>query len=149
VLFSFFFAIFQTLAPVRHVTVATTTAEPSVKPGASITLFVDITPKPGIHVYAPGATDYLTVTLTVNPPPGVKIGKPAYPKSEPMLFAETKETIPVYNKPFRLTTKATVGKSVKAGGKLIVTGTLRYQACDDQVCFIPESQPVSWTVDAR
>jgi hypothetical protein len=27
-----------------------------------------------------------------------------------------------------------------------VAGTVNYQACDDRVCYPPESAPVMWTV---
>ena len=30
---------------------------------------------------------------------------------------------------------------------LTLTGTLDYQACDDAICFLPQSIPVSFTVD--
>ena len=30
-----------------------------------------------------------------------------------------------------------------------VAGTLEFQACDDKVCFVPESVPVSWTVTIK
>ena len=30
---------------------------------------------------------------------------------------------------------------------LTLTGTLNYQACDDAICFLPQSIPVSFTVD--
>ena len=31
-------------------------------------------------------------------------------------------------------------------GPLTIKGTLRYQACDDKVCFRPTNVPVEWTV---
>jgi hypothetical protein len=27
-----------------------------------------------------------------------------------------------------------------------VSGTVNYQACDDRVCYPPESSPITWTV---
>ena len=56
------------------------------------------------------------------------------------------EKVPVFQKPFRLTQDVTLDKSVKAGSTITVTGTVSYQACDDRVCFAPESSPVTWTV---
>ena len=40
----------------------------------------------------------------------------------------------------------TLDKSVKAGSTVTVAGTVNYQACDDRVCYRPESAPVTWTV---
>src|SRR5262245_33277860 len=56
----------------RHLTVATASSTTAVEPGARVSLFVDVSPKPGIHVYAPGATGYLPIALTLNAPPSVK-----------------------------------------------------------------------------
>jgi hypothetical protein len=32
---------------------------------------------------------------------------------------------------------------------LTIAGTLEYQACDDTVCFIPQSVPLTWTVGLK
>jgi hypothetical protein len=29
---------------------------------------------------------------------------------------------------------------------VVVAGVVSYQACDDKVCYPPESAPVAWTV---
>src|SRR3954462_10307903 len=79
--------------------------------GAKLALFVDITPKPGIHVYAPGTENYIPITVKLTAPADLKAGKLAYPKSETMVFAD--EKVPVFQKPFRLTQDVTLDKSAK------------------------------------
>ena len=133
----------------KHATITTATATPSAAPGGKIALFVDMAPNPGVHVYAPGAKDYLPVKVTLKAQPDVKAGKITYPKSEMMFFAPLNETVPVYQKPFRLAQDVTLGKSLKAGSTLTLAGTLEFQACDDKVCFVPESVPVTWTVAVK
>ena len=32
---------------------------------------------------------------------------------------------------------------------MTIHATLEYQACDDKVCFIPQSVPLSWTIALR
>jgi DsbC/DsbD-like thiol-disulfide interchange protein len=137
------------LAPAQHIRAAASVSEPSAKPGATLSLHVDVVPNPGIHVYAPGAAGYQPIALTLQAVDGVTPGKLAYPKAEALSIPETGEKVPVYNKPFRLAQPITIAKTVKAGSKLTVTGTVRYQACDDQVCFIPAELPVSWTIDVK
>jgi DsbC/DsbD-like thiol-disulfide interchange protein len=127
-----------------HATVLPSPAEVNGAAGAKLALFVDVTPKPGIHVYAPGSTNYIPITVKLNTQPEIKLGKLAYPKSEMMTFAD--EKVPVFQKPFRLTQDVTVDKSAKAGSTVTVAGTVNYQACDDRVCYAPESAPVTWTV---
>ena len=137
----------QLIAPAPkpgHATILASPAQVSGAAGARLALFVDVAPKPGIHVYAPGSNDYIPITVKLTPQAEVKFGKVAYPKSETMTFAD--EKVPVFQKPFRLTQDITLDKSAKAGSTVTVAGTVNYQACDDRVCYPPESAPVSWTV---
>ncbi len=137
----------QLIAPAPkpgHATIAASPGEVSGAAGAKLALFVDVTPKPNIHVYAPGSKDYIPITVKLNAPPEIKAGKLAYPKSEMMTFAD--EKVPVFQKPFRLTQDVTIDKSAKAGSTVTMTGTVNYQACDDRVCYPPESAPIAWTV---
>jgi hypothetical protein len=146
----------QTLAPapsaVQHVT-ATAGANAGHAPaGATIDLWVDVTPKPAIHVYAPGAKDYQIVTLVMTPLRGLTFGKAAYPAGTPMAFPGITERVPVYQKMFRITQPLTLARTVGSGqtpGKLSIAGAVNYQACDDRVCFPPTSLPVKWTLEVR
>jgi DsbC/DsbD-like thiol-disulfide interchange protein len=131
-----------------HATVAASPADVSGKPGARLSLSLDVTPKTGIHVYAPGAGDfYIPITVKLNAQPQIKAGKIVYPKSQTMTFAD--EKVAVFEKPFQLTQDVTLDKSLKAGDTVHVTGTVSYQACDDAVCYPPESAPVAWTVQVK
>ncbi|MCU1385708.1 MAG: disulfide bond corrector protein DsbC [Acidobacteria bacterium] len=136
----------QLAAPAKpgHATIQPSPVEVNGAAGGKLALFVDVTPKPGIHVYAPGSKDYIPITVKLNAQPEIKAGKIAYPKSEMMTFAD--EKVPVFQKPFRLTQDVTLDKSAKAGSTVTVSGTVNYQACDDRVCYAPESFPVTWTV---
>lgn len=132
-----------------HAVVTTAQADATGAAGKPLALFVDVAPKAGIHVYAPGAKDYIAVSLTLNAQPDMKVGKAAFPKSEVMFFEALDEHVPVFQKPFRITQDVTLDQSVKAGSTVAVSGTLNYQACDDKVCYPPESAPVSWTVTVK
>src|SRR5829696_1550788 len=108
--------VLQLLSPAPkpgHATILPSPTEVNGAAGAKLALFVDVTPKPGIHVYAPGSQDYIAITVKLNPQPEIKVGKVAYPKSELMTFAD--EKVPVFQKPFRLTQDVTLDKSAKAG----------------------------------
>src|SRR5471032_2126228 len=84
-----------------HATILPSPAEVNGTAGGKLSLFVDVTPKAGIHVYAPGSKDYIAITVKLNPQADIKAGKIAYPKSEIMAFGD--EKVPVFQKPFRLT----------------------------------------------
>jgi Disulphide bond corrector protein DsbC len=132
-----------------HAVVTSAPAAMSAEAGKTLELFVDVAPKPGIHVYAPGAKDYLAVSLKLNPQAEAKAGKVAFPPSEVMFFEALNEHVPVFQKPFRITQAVTLDRAAKPGSTVTVSGTLNYQACDDKTCYPPEASPVSWRVTVK
>jgi DsbC/DsbD-like thiol-disulfide interchange protein len=130
-----------------HAAIAASPATVEAAAGAKASLAIEVTPKPGIHVYAPGTKDFIPIELKFDAKPDFKAGKTAYPKSELMTFGD--EKVPVFQKPFKLTNDVTIAKSAKPGSALTVAGTVHLQACDDKVCYPPETVPVSWTVNVK
>ena len=79
-----------------------------------------------------------------------------YPPSEQYHYDPLDETVPVYQQSFRLVQEVTVPMSEEtaalssvADGKLVIEGTLEYQACDDEVCYIPAEAPLRWELAWR
>ncbi|MGH9308868.1 MAG: protein-disulfide reductase DsbD N-terminal domain-containing protein [Vicinamibacterales bacterium] len=132
-----------TRADTRHLTLTTSASTRNVRPGARVSLFVDVTPKPKMHVYSPEQKDVIPVALKLDPPAGVQVGAANYPKPEQYFFAPLNETQLVYSKPFRLTQEIVVNASSPS---VTIKGTLRYQACDEAICYLPQTVPVSWTL---
>ena len=132
-----------------HLTV--TTSAGTAGAGARVPLYVDIAMKPKMHVYAPGEKDAIPVTLTLTPDETIKVTPAEFPAPERYDFEPIKLTQLVYSKPFRITQFVTVAApaSRSAGAARVVKGVLRYQACDDKVCYVPKSVPVSWTLPVR
>ena len=142
--------IVQIIAPPPkpgHAAILASPAEVNGKAGTKVALFIDVTPKPGMHVYAPGNADYIPITIKLAAPATIKPGKIAYPKSDVMTLAD--EKVSVFQKPFRLTQDVTVDKAAQPGSTIVVAATVNYQACDDKVCYPPESASVSWSVTVR
>jgi DsbC/DsbD-like thiol-disulfide interchange protein len=147
-LFVALIAQLSTLTPKPgHATVTPSPTDVAGKAGGTISLFVDVAPKTGIHVYAPGSKDYIAITVKLNPQAEIKAGKLVYPKSEIVTLAD--ERVPVFQKPFRLTQAVSLARSVQPGANVAVTGTVNYQACDDKVCYPPESAPVAWMIAVK
>ena len=128
-----------------HLTVTATAG--AVARGGKVTLSVDVTPKPKMHVYSPGQDGYIAITLTLDADQGVTAGKAKYPAGEKFLMPALNETMLVYAKPFRITQDVTIAPS--AATPATIKGKLRYQACDDQICYLPKTIPVEWTVAPR
>jgi hypothetical protein len=141
-----------TQASTEHLDLKAYPSDASVALGSRFSLAVDITPKRGMHVYAPGATGYKVIALNITPQPHVRTASLRYPASEIYHFKPLDERVPVYQKPFTLlmevVPEATAEARKALGGKneLVITGALEYQACDDKICYNPVSLPLSWTV---
>ncbi len=136
-----------------HLTLATSVSPATIAPGKKVTLALDVTPKPKVHVYAPGQDGYIAIAVTLDKNPLVSTaGKPKYPPSEKFVVPALSETQLVYSKPFRITEDIAIAatpearKRAAAGETVTLTGTVRYQACNDTICFLPTTVPVRWTI---
>ena len=130
----------------KHLTLSTSSNAPAVGAGKRVSLLVDVTPKPKMHVYAPGQDGYIAISLTLEPNPAFTAAKAKYPASEKIRMEALDETQVVYAKPFRIAQDVTLkGMS----GPLTIKGTVRYQACDEAICYLPTNVPVQWTVDVQ
>jgi DsbC/DsbD-like thiol-disulfide interchange protein len=138
----------------KHLKSTVSVAPRSVSAGDRITLTVDVSPKARMHVYAPGSK-YRPITIAIEPQPPLTIEQTVYPRAESYYFKPLNETQPVYQKPFRLQVGVTIGKvepsPAGTDSTITIAGALDYQACDDLVCYLPESIPLRWTmkVNAR
>jgi hypothetical protein len=138
-----------------HVTVTSYATDEVAAQGTHFSLVLDVTPAPRVHVYAPGASDYRPVAITIAPQPGLVVKTPMYPKSEDYFFKPLKEHVPVYQHRFRIVQDVTLDPSKEGTAaltdvaSLMITGRFEYQACDEKVCFTPQSVPLSWTIAVK
>lgn len=136
----------------EHLDITTYTSDTAVAPGSRFSIVLDITPRRGMHVYAPGAAGYRVITLNLAAGQTVRPLKLVFPQSEIYEFKPLNERVPVYQKPFTLRQELVleVDKQARAvvrdKNTLTVSGTLEYQACDERTCFNPVSVPLSWTL---
>ena len=135
----------------RHLAFTATLAPDIVTPGTKMSLAVDVRPKKGMHVYAPG-TMYRPVAIAIEPNSALQIHETIYPPPTSYHFRPLNEDVLVYEKPFRLTLEITPGwtpvqrEILRTQDRLTIKGRLTYQACDDKVCFLPASVPFEWSV---
>jgi hypothetical protein len=135
-----------------HLTLTTYATDQDAAPGTHFSVVVDATPGSRVHVYAPGVTGYKPIALTIDPQPALVVRDAQFPKSEDYFFKPLDEHVAVYQHPFRIVQDLEIDPSPQAAPALAnrsgitITGTLTYQACDDKVCFTPQSVPLSWTI---
>ena len=129
----------------KHLKISASAKPTTAAPGARVSLFVDVEPKPKMHVYSPGQKDYIPIALTLTPDEAFKPQPIRFPPAENYFFAPLKETQQVYSKPFRIEQPVTLGAKT-AAADVTIKGTVRYQACDDAICYVPQNVTVSWTI---
>ena len=135
----------------KYVRLRTGATDPIAAPGHRITLTFDVTPGPKIHVYAPGQTGYISIALTMTNSPDWMPAPPMFPAAKPFVDP-VGERVQVYDQPFRIRQDVTLAltpslrQRAVAKKALVVVGALEYQACDDKVCYRPETIPVQWTI---
>ena len=138
-----------------HLELTTYPSDSKVALGNRLSLVLDVTPKPGKHVYAPGAEGYRVIGLTVTESEFVRVLPMQFPPSEIYYFEPLHERVPVYQDRFRLLQEVVpevtpeAQEAFRGQDTLTLHGTLEYQACDDQICYNPRSVPLSWTVELR
>ena len=151
-----------TLSPIEAVQGTTAqlkfTAYPSdtiVTNGKRFSLVVEVAPGPDMHVYAPGAEGmgYQVVGFNMAASEFVDYRPMDFPESEVYHFKPLDEFVPVYQAPFTLAQEAVIKASAEIEQQLedvdaiTLSGTLDYQACDDAICYLPVSVPVSFNLE--
>jgi peroxiredoxin len=142
-------------AATEHLELLAYPSNQSITVGTRFSMVVDVDPRPGMHVYAPGADSlgYRVISLSFESTPEVQFEAVEFPASEIFYFEPLDERVPAYQRPFRLRQEAVVARSTEAAqslrerGTLPVTGSFEYQACDDRLCYAPETIPLSFTLD--
>ena len=135
----------------RHIQFVATLSHALVGPGTRMSIAIDVVPRGGIHVYAPG-TPYRAAAITLRPNPCLRVHTPVYPKPSVHLFEPLNEQVLVYSSPFRIVLDVTAGDTdaqraeLRTRSWLDIEGTFDYQACDSAVCYLPVSIPLKWTV---
>ncbi|HTR97015.1 MAG TPA: protein-disulfide reductase DsbD domain-containing protein, partial [Candidatus Acidoferrales bacterium] len=130
-------AVAHAQAPPRANTlVHATAARVSVRAGAKATAHVRLEVLRGWHIYSnPPALDYnIPTVVALAPGFGVHADAPGYPRGRLEKVAGDDQPMAVYDS----TTNVALPLSASAGavnGTHVLRGTVRYQACNDQMCL--------------
>lgn len=108
---------------------------------------IQITVKRGYHVQANPVRNpsLIPIVLDMMADGSVTPGSPDYPLSKTMRLEGADEDLVVYDGTFAIRLPLAVAVDAPAG-PVILSGTLRYQACDDRHCLFPVTRPVKLVV---
>lgn len=136
----------------KHLSLTTSASAAVVRPNLKFALTIDIDLDDRVHVYAPGVEGYIPISWTTPDSPAWKAEAVQFPAAKTLRLEAIQETVPVFEKKFRLTREITLADDkavrplVDSAGNLTIESSLRYQACDDRLCYIPVTVPLKWTI---
>jgi hypothetical protein len=135
-----------------HLKATTWASDAIVRGGNRLALGIDVELKPKMHVYAPGVEGYIAIDWPMEEAAGVRVMPVSYPESKRLEMPAIQEVVPVYEGSLRLVRDVHIGQPdevaalLDAQGRFTLRGKLRYQACDDKVCYLPQTLELSWTL---
>lgn len=108
---------------------------------------VEVTVKRGYHVQANPVRNpaLIPIVLDMRPAEAVTPGAPIYPLSKIMRLEGSDEDLVVYDGTFTIQLPLTVSREALPG-PVTLSGTLRFQACDDKHCLFPVTAPVKLVI---
>lgn len=120
-----------------------------VRGGNRIALVIDLDLAEKMHVYAPGVEGYIPIDWSMDAQSGAETFDVDYPEPRTLHLPAIGETVPVYEHAFRLTRDVQLAQPDELSGlldgdEIVLSGKLRLQACDDEVCYIPETLDLEW-----
>ncbi len=84
----------------------------------------------------------IATQVKVEAPQGIRVGPVSYPRAVLRNFKFSKNRVSVYEGRATMRFTVTVPRDVSTGSKEIKV-RLRYQSCNDEVCFPPQSRELS------
>mgnify|MGYP000672200642 FL=1 len=133
----------QLRQPVAELT--PTVEQQAIQPGQTVTLVLGVELPENIHVQSDEPRDPFVIPtlLTFTLPEGITVDEITYPESTDFLLEGWDEPLAVFEHEFTIAVRLALDTDVSPGD-IVVHGRLRYQACDDTVCFVPASAAVEW-----
>ena len=101
----------------------------------------------GFHTQSnkPRDPSLIATVLTLSPPKGVTVEEIVFPPAHDFNQAGQAEPLAVFEREFVIGVQFTLASVPE--GPLSVPGQLRYQTCDQSVCYAPVRADVQWTLN--
>lgn len=113
----------------------------TVTAGSSAEAVVNLTIAPTWHVNAnPPSPDMIPTTVTVVTAAGATVGKVVYPPATERKLSFSEDVVRVWDGTVAVKVPITVAADAPSG-RVKLSGTLKFQSCNDQVCLPPARIP--------
>jgi thiol:disulfide interchange protein len=121
-----------------------------VGPGGTVRAALAVRLPEGLHANSNKPRDPLLIpmVLTVMPPPGITVAEIVYPTPVDLKQENVDVPLSVFERDFTIGVVLTLGRDVRPGA-VTVPAELRYQACDDKMCYRPLTLKTGWALEVR
>jgi len=115
--------------------------------GSSVRVALQVKIPDRFHVQsdAPRDPTLIPTVLTVDAPQGVTVGEIVFPHATDFAQVGQSQPLLVFEHEFTIGARLDIAATVPAGS-IKVPGRLRYQACDDRLCYPPVNADVEWAL---
>lgn len=130
--------------------VAATPIAGPVKAGDTVTVRLSVRLPQDVHVQSdkPRDPSLIPTALTLIPPAGFSVEKIIYPKATDLSQSGRAEPLAVFGGEFVIEARLAAPEGIPPGEHQ-VQATLRYQACNETLCFAPARATAQWTITVR
>lgn len=100
----------------------------------------------GLHVNSnkPRDPSLIAIALSIDPSPGVSVLETVFPEPVDLVQEGADQPLAVFEREFAIGVRLEVARDL-APGEITVPARLRYQACDEKVCYFPVTASTGWT----
>jgi DsbC/DsbD-like thiol-disulfide interchange protein len=123
-------------------------AQPMAAPGGAFTVSLVLTIAPKLHINGPAAHEagLIPTKISFSAPPQISFGQPAYPPAHKVRVQFADQPVEVYSGKVGIEVPGRVAAGARPG-RYEVKAKISYQACDDQVCHLPASLEVNFSLE--
>jgi thiol:disulfide interchange protein len=145
-----FGAVSSSMAQLRRIPAELTPLVESdgVRAGDVVRLALKVALPDGFHVQSNKPRDPLLIPteLAIEAPAGTEIEELVFPEAQDFKQEGLPEPLLVFEREFVIGVRLRLPAGA-SGGEMTVPARLRYQACDDKMCYAPSNAQAQWTLN--
>jgi thiol:disulfide interchange protein len=118
-----------------------------VRAGSTVRAALVVRLPEGLHTNSnkPRDPSLIPIVLSLQPPPGITATEIVFPEPQDLRVEGFDQPLAVFEREFPIGVQFAVGPDVPSGD-IAVPGSLRYQACDEKMCYAPLTLATTWNL---
>jgi thioredoxin:protein disulfide reductase len=119
----------------------------AVRPGTTVRAALKITLPEGFHVQSnkPRDASLIPTELSVDGPSGIQVEELVFPVAVDFPQEGLDQPLLVFDREFTIGVRLSLPATLPPG-EIVVPARLRYQACDEKMCYAPSTAQTSWAL---